>query len=157
MGIDWKARLLNKDELASGWYRILAGFYDFLFLSVVLLLASAGTTSWLMVISESPHYDAEGFSRYLYQNEFHLLLINWGILAVIFIFVHFLYVFRAGRSFGMMIVDLHVYNEEAEKPSRLQLLSREFLKYILFPFVIITFFKKERPLYERITKTYLVK
>ncbi|WP_100372188.1 RDD family protein [Bacillus sp. FJAT-45037] len=157
MGIDWKERLLNKDELASGWYRLLAAFYDFLFLGLVMVIASAATTSWLMVRSESPHTDVEGFTRYLYAHEFHLLVINWLVLAAVFVMTHILYVIRARRSFGMMIVDLHVYNEEAEKPSAWRLLGRETLKYLLFPFVLVTFFKKERPLYEKITKTYLVK
>ncbi|KMJ55361.1 hypothetical protein AB685_27645 [Bacillus sp. LL01] len=157
MVIDWKERLLNKNEWANGWYRLLAAFYDFLFLSVVMILTAAGTTSWLMVKSQSPYDDAAGFSYYVWQNEFDLLLINWGILAIVFIGVHLLYVIRARRSFGMMIVDLHVYDEKAEKPSVWRLLYRELLKYILFPFMIVSFFKKERPIYEKITKTYLVK
>ncbi|GAE36886.1 hypothetical protein JCM9157_4109 [Halalkalibacter akibai JCM 9157] len=57
----------------------------------------------------------------------------------------------------MRMVDLYVYNEHAEQPSAFQFFTREMLKYVLFPFFIMSFGKNKRTLYDIVTKTYLIK
>jgi uncharacterized RDD family membrane protein YckC len=153
----WINRLLTEDQRADGWIRIWAGFFDFIFLALILIVTSAITTFWMIVQSEAPSDNIEFIRRYIWEHEFHLFLINWGVTLSVFIFIHIIYALKDKRSIGMKIVDLYVYNEKAEKPSGVQFFIREMLKYLLFPFFFMSFGSDRRTLYDKLTKTYLVK
>ncbi|KHF39086.1 RDD family protein [Halalkalibacter okhensis] len=153
----WVNRLLNEEQRAGGWIRLVAGFFDFIFLSLILILISAMTTFWMVVQSEAPSDNILFIRQYMWENEFHLYVINWIVIFLVFLSIHVLYAFRGKRTIGMKMVDLYVYNEEAEKPSGMQFFGREMLKYVLFPFFLMSFGRNRRTLYDRWTKTYLVK
>jgi uncharacterized RDD family membrane protein YckC len=156
-GNQWVQRLLNEEQRASGWFRLAAGFFDFIFLSLILITTSTITTFWMVVQSEAPSDNIVFIRKYMWENEFHLYLINWTVIFIVFLMIHVLYAFKGKRTIGMRIVDLYVYNEDAEKPSGLQFFCREMLKYLLFPFFLMSFGRKRRTLYDKWTKTYLVK
>lgn len=153
----WVKRLLEPKQRAGGWIRLWAGFFDFIFLALIMIVAGALTTSWMFVQSESPSDNIEYIRHYIWENEFHLYVINWIVLLAVFLLVHFIYALKEKRTIGMIMVDLYVYNERAEKPSATQFLLRELLKYILFPFFLMSFLYTRRTLYDKWTKTYLIK
>ncbi|MFC0560472.1 RDD family protein [Halalkalibacter alkalisediminis] len=153
----WVKRLLDKHQRAGGWMRLWAGLFDFIFLALIMIITAAITTSWMFVQSESPSDNIEYIRHYIWENEFHLYIINWIVLLVVFFTVHLIYSVREKRTIGMIIVDLYVYNERAEKPSAAQFFIREMLKYLLFPFFLTSFASSRRTLYDKITNTYLVK
>ncbi|MDT8862694.1 RDD family protein [Alkalihalobacillus sp. MEB130] len=153
----WVERLLNEEQRAGGWIRLIAAFFDFVFLALILIVTSAITTFWMIVQSEAPSDNIEFIRRYMWENEFHLYVINWIVILMVFVTVHLLYAIKGKRTIGMKIVDLYVYNEKAEKPTGGQFFMREMLKYVLFPFFIMSFGKGRRTLYDKWTKTYLVK
>ena len=153
----WVKRLLDTQQRAGGWIRMWAGFFDFIFLTLIMIVTAAVTTSWMFVQSQSPSDNIDYIRQYIWENEFHLYVINWIVLLIVFLTVHFIYAVRDKRTIGMIIVDLYVYNERAEKPNAGQFFIRELLKYLLFPFFLMSFSSSRRTLYDKITNTYLVK
>ncbi|ARK28596.1 RDD family protein [Halalkalibacter krulwichiae] len=153
----WVTRLLNEQQRAGGWIRLVAGFFDFIFLALVMIVTSTITTFWMVVQSEAPSDNIEFIRRYMWEREFHLYVINWLVLLFVFLLIHFIYALRGKRTVGMRIVDVYVYNEKAEKPTVIQFFKREMLKYLLLPSFFMSFAAQRRPLYDKWSKTYLVK
>ncbi|WP_416150423.1 RDD family protein [Salipaludibacillus sp. HK11] len=152
------AEPVAKGRRAGPYIRLLALFYDLVAIAIVLFVVGQVTTLWMMVSTESPFIgDPQRTRAYIFENEFHLLLINWVILGVTFIFIQYIYPLFKRQTFGMLFTNLTVADEYEQDVTKAMYIKRELFKIILFPTYIMSFSKNRRPLYEKFSNTYLLK
>lgn len=155
---DLNEEFLHPDLRAGGWIRLLSFFYDIAILGMFLFMVGGFTTLWMMISTDSPFMaDPARAREYILENEFHLYVINWVIIGVAFLAYQFLYPSLKRQTFGMMFTDLTLIDENRNKVTKGQFFKREVLKILLFPTFIISFGKERRTLYDKLTKTYLMK
>ncbi|OIJ11621.1 hypothetical protein BKP35_11825 [Anaerobacillus arseniciselenatis] len=151
----WVEKMLDEKHHATAFNRSCAFFYDMVVLVVVLVMTSVVTTWWMGHQSNAPH-SLEGVQlrEYILEHEFHLFVINWIVLATVGILFQFIFPMMKRKTIGMRMVGLYLKDEHAKDISKGTYLKRECLKLVLFPTMFI---KGKRPLYDRLTKTYLLK
>ncbi len=154
----WVDKMLDQKYHANFMYRILSFFYDVVVLVVALTIVGSITTWWMFSQTNAPDMTNMNLVReYMWENEFHLFVINWIVLAVVAILIQYVYpAFSKQQTVGMMMTGLYLRDENAKKIDKRQYLKRELMKLYLFPTVLLTL-RGERPLYDEKSKTYLLK
>lgn len=153
-----KEQFLHPDLRAGGWIRIVAFFYDLATLGMFMFMFAGATTLWMMIATDTSFIgDPMRARQEIIENEFHLFLINWIVLGVVFLIYQFIYPAYKRQTFGMMFTDLVLVDENRKEVTKLHYLKRECFKLLLFPTFIFAFGKQRRPLYDRLSKTYLMK
>ncbi|WP_026672112.1 RDD family protein [Alkalihalobacterium bogoriense] len=153
-----KDRFLHRDLRAGGIIRTIALFYDAVILGMVLYMVAGGTTLWIMTNTETLFIgNPERARQDILENEPHLFIINYVILGSIFLIYQFIYPMFKKQTFGMMIADLTLVDENRQPLTKRHYLKRECLKLVLFPTYFMSFGKERRTLYDKLTNTYLMK
>lgn len=151
-------RFLHPNLRAGGWIRSIALFYDLVILTMVLYMTSALTTIWMMTTTNSLFIgDPERARQDIWENEPHLFIINYAILGAVFLIYQVIYPAFKRRSIGMMIADLTLVDEQRQELTKWHYVKRECWKLLLFPTFFLSFWKNRRTLYDKMSKTYLMK
>lgn len=154
----WRNKLLHPDLRAGGWIRLLAAFYDFVIIGIFIAIFGGASTIWMLITTESPYIGDPVMTRqYILENEIHLIIITWSIIFVVIVFLQLFYSTWKKQSFGMTIVDLALCDENTGDITRMQYFKRELWKIILFPTFFMSFGRDRRTLYDKLSKTYLMK
>ncbi|PYZ95004.1 hypothetical protein CR194_05675 [Salipaludibacillus keqinensis] len=149
---------VSVDRRAGGFIRMLAFFYDLVVLAMVLFMFGAASTLWMMVSTDSPFIsDPVGTREFIFENEFHLYLINWVVLGSVFLFYQYIYPMFKRQTIGMQITDITIVDEHERKISKIKYVQRELLKILLCPGFFFSFGKDKRALYDKLSNTYLMK
>ncbi|WNF37937.1 RDD family protein [Bacillaceae bacterium IKA-2] len=156
--VQLKERFLAPDLRAGGWIRILAMIYDITVLGMFLIMFGGATTLWMLTKTETSFIgDPMRARQDIMANEPHLLIINYIILISVFLFCQIIYPAIKKQTFGMMITDLTLVDEDRKELTFWQYVKRECWKILLFPTFVLSFIKERRPLYDKMSKSYLMK
>lgn len=155
----WIDKMLDP-RMRAGWLpRTISFFYDLVFLSLLLFIASAITTIWMMATADPPKdIDLLEIRQYFLDHHPQLLLID-QIIKVFIGITYFFFIPLLGndhRTFGMVAMGISLMNEQGESVTRKEYLLRECLRWVIFPGFIYAFSKEKRALHDRWTKTYVV-
>ncbi|MDQ0255806.1 putative RDD family membrane protein YckC [Evansella vedderi] len=154
----WVKKMLDERYYAGFSQRVIAFFYDMFSLLVVLCLVGSVSTWWVVSRSNAPD-DATltQLMDYIYEYEFHLVIINTVVLSLTAIVFHFILPAFKRQTIGMKMVGLYLLDENANEITKGQYLKRELLKLVLFPTLFMLLIGKgKRPLYDRMTGVYLL-
>lgn len=160
--------MLDEKYHVGMFHRILAFFFDMVALAITLMIVGSITTGWMVVQSNAPAAegsDAVGtvsaenltaIREYIMEHEFHLMVINWIVLAGVVLLMQYIFPMFKRKTIGMKILGLYLKDENAQEITKTQYIKREFYKLILFPTMFLMRGKEKRALYDRKAKVYLL-
>lgn len=153
----WRRKFLDVKHQVPFFTRLLAMFFDMITLFIALVTTGIFTTIWMIAQSNAPNSENMTFIRqYIWEHEFHLFVINWILLGIVALSIQYIFPMFSKQTVGMMILGLYLRDEEAKEITKRRYLMREFLKLFLFPTLFLALIKRERPLYDQKSGTYLL-
>jgi uncharacterized RDD family membrane protein YckC len=154
MNEKWISKMLHEKYHAGLFHRLISFIYDIVVIVFVWFVSGIITSFWMLKQSDAPSINLQDIHSYIWENEFHLYLISWVVQIFFVLLFHYVIPMFKRQTIGMSMVGLYLQNKEAKKVSKRQYIKRECLKLFLFPTLFVN---PKRPLYDRLTKTYLLK